>query len=55
VVLLSLCLVSAFFYSLSPTLHLRIKTLLERRRQAKTVTAEMRTEEEELKRILEGR
>jgi oligogalacturonide transporter len=55
VVLLALCLASALFFSLSPSLHRRIKEYLEQRRTVATATAAMREEEGKLKQILEKR
>ena len=54
VVLLTLCLVSAGFFSLSPTLHRHIKEYLEKRRATAPTTA-MLAEEKEIKQILEKR
>jgi oligogalacturonide transporter len=55
VVLLALCLVSAIFFSLSPSLHRSIKEYLEKRRAVKTPTPVMLAEEATLKAILEKR
>lgn len=53
--MLALCLVSATFFSLSPSLHGRIKDYLEKRRAAAAPTRDMLAEEQELKKILEKR
>jgi oligogalacturonide transporter len=54
-VLLALCLISALFFSLSPSLHRRIKDYLEKRRTVASPTPAMLAEEGQLKQILEGR
>ncbi len=52
-VMLALCLASAVSFSLTPSLHGRIKEFLERRRTAAGLVGDMSAEERQLKQILE--
>jgi Na+/melibiose symporter-like transporter len=55
VVMLAFCLAAAISFKLTPTLHLRVKEFLEKRRSAARLTDDMAREESRLKLILEKR
>ena len=54
-VMLALCLASAISFSLTPSLHRRVKDFLEKRRTAAGSKGDMLAEERQLKQILEKR